>query len=81
MYNDLIGKRVNVIISSRAANLLEYTGTLVSENNEIIELSNVNISYLILNIQKGIFGDNINKYKENVNKVIINKKYIISCND
>ena len=34
MYNDLIGKRVNVIISSRAANLLEYTGTLVSENNE-----------------------------------------------
>ena len=81
MYNELIGKRVNVIISSRAANLLEYTGTLVSENNEIIELSNVNISYLILNIQKGIFGDNINKYKENVNKVIVNKKYIISCND
>lgn len=81
MYNELIGKRVNVIISSRAANLLEYTGTLVSENNEIVELSNVNISYLILNIQKGIFGDNINKYKENVNKVIINKKYIISCND
>ena len=81
MYNELIGKRVNVIISSRAVNLLEYTGTLVSENNEIIELSNVNISYLILNIQKGIFGDNINKYKENVNKVIVNKKYIISCND
>ncbi len=81
MYNELIGKRVNVIISSRADNLLEYTGTLVSENNEIIELSNVNISYLILNIQKGIFGDNINKYKENVNKVIVNKKYIISCND
>ncbi len=81
MYNELIGKRVNVIISSRAVNLLEYTGTLVSENNEIIELSNVNISYLILNIQKGIFGDNINRYKENVNKVIVNKKYIISCND
>ncbi len=81
MYNELIGKRVNVIISSRADNLLEYTGTLVSENNEIIELSNVNISYLILNIQKGIFGDNINRYKENVNKVIVNKKYIISCND
>jgi len=81
MYNEFIGKRVNVIISSRADNLLEYTGTLVSENNEIIELSNVNISYLILNIQKGIFGDNINRYKENVNKVIVNKKYIISCND
>ncbi len=81
MYKELIGKRVNVIISSRADNLLEYTGTLVSENNEIIELSNVNIPYLILNIQKGIFGDNINRYKENVNKVIVNKKYIISCND
>ena len=29
---------------------------------------------------KGIFGGNINKYRENVEKVIINKKYIISCN-
>jgi len=77
---DLIGSKVTIIVSSRGDNLLEYIGILVSENEDAIELRNVDISYLMLNFQKGIFGGNINKYKENIEKVIISKRYIISCN-
>ena len=80
MFSSLIGERVNIVISSRADNLLEYTGTLASENEDSIELKDADISYLMLNFQKGIFGNNINKYKTNLEKVVINKKYIISCN-
>lgn len=79
MYKDLIGERVNVVVSSRGDTMLEYIGTLVSETDDTLELENTDISYLMLNFQKGIFGNNINKYKENVDKVIINKRYIISC--
>jgi len=80
MFSSLIGEKINIVVSSRADNLLEYTGTLVSENEESIELKDANISYLMLNFQKGIFGNNMNKYKENLEKVIVNKNYIISCN-
>ena len=81
MYKDLIGEKVTIIVSSRGDNLLEYIGTLLSETEDMVELRNVNISYLMLNFQKGIFGGNINKYKENIDKVIINKRYIISCDN
>ena len=80
MFKNLIGEKVTVMISSRGDNVLEYYGTLISENEESIELSNVGISIMMLNFQKGLFGSNMNKYKEDVEKVIINKKYIISCN-
>ena len=80
MFKSLVGEKVTVVVSSRGDNLLEYVGTLFSENDDVIELKNVDISYLILNFQKGILGGNINNYKENIDSVIINKKYIISCN-
>jgi len=79
MYKSLIGSRVSIFVSSRGDNLMEYVGVMSAENDEAVELTNVNISYLMLNFQKGIFGNNINVYKTNVSKVIINKKYIISC--
>ena len=79
MYKSLIGEKVTIIVSSRGDNLLEYVGTLLSENKNAVELKNVEISYLMPNFQKGIFGGDINKYKENLEKVIINKRYIISC--
>ena len=80
MFKSLIGEKVEVIVSSRSDNLLEYRGTLLSDSEKEIELSNVDIACLISAFQKGIFGDNIIKYKTNLEKVIINKKYIISCN-
>ena len=80
MFKSFIGERVTVIISSRGDNLLEYYGVLKEENEDSIELTSVDISYLMLNFQKGIFGNNINKYKVNLPNVILNKKYIISIN-
>ena len=80
MYSELIGERVTVVVSSKGDTMLEYIGTLVGESDDSIELEKTDISYLMLNFQKGIFGGNINRYKENLDKVIINKRYIISCN-
>lgn len=80
MYKSMLGEQVTIVVSSRGDNLLEYVGTLHSENENSLELKNVDISYLMLNFQKGILGDTINKYKENLDSVIINKRYIISCN-
>lgn len=79
MFKDMIGSTVTVVVSSRGDTLLEYIGTLSSESEDVIVLSNVDISYLMLSFQKGIFGGDINKYKKNLDKVIINKRYIISC--
>ena len=79
MYSDLIGEKVTVVVSSKGDTMLEYIGTLVSETEDTLELKDVDISYLMLNFQKGIFGSNINKYKDNLEKVIINKRYVISC--
>lgn len=80
MYSSLIGEVVTVIVSSRGDNVLEYIGTLKNEDEQSIVLTNVDISYLMLNFQKGFFGGNISKYKDNLEKVIINKRYIVSCN-
>ena len=60
---DLIGERITIVVASRGDNLLEYVGTLKEETEELVTLTNVDISYLMLNFQKGIFGGNINKYK------------------
>ena len=79
MFKEFIGEKVNIVISSKGDNILEYYGTLTNESENAVELINVSISIMMLNYQKGIFGGNINKYKENIDKVIINKKYIISC--
>ena len=59
MYKDLAGEKVTIVVSSRGDNLLEYVGTLSSENGDLLELKNVNISYLMLSFQKGIFVDNM----------------------
>jgi len=82
MYKSLIGEKVTIVVSSRGDNLLEYVGTLSNENEDTIELTNVDISYLMLSIQREVFGglaNNMRKYQENLERVIINKRYIISC--
>lgn len=80
MYKNLIGLEVNVIVSSKSENLLEYQGILEKEDETTIVLKNANISYLMLNFQKGFFGNNLGQYKTDIDEVIINKRYIISCN-
>ena len=49
MYNFNVGERISVVASSRGDNLLEYVGTFIRETDEIIELENVEIGYLLLN--------------------------------
>ena len=80
MFKEFMGQNITIIISTRTDNLLEYSGILESETDENIVLKDANICYMMLNIQKGIFGNNINQYKRNLEKVIVNKSYIISCN-
>ena len=82
MYKSFVGEKVTVVVSSRGDNLLEYVGTLSNENEDAIELTNVDISYLMLSIQREVFGglaNNMRKYQENLERVIINKRYIIYC--
>lgn len=81
MYKNLIGSNVNVIVGSRAEYLLEYCGRLVSETDTTIELNDVEVSYLLPQFQKGLFGSGIAKFKEEVKTIIINKQYIISCDN
>ena len=81
MFESFIGKRVSVIVSTRGDNVIEYTGVLSSEMENALEMTNVDISYLMLNYQRGFFGNGISQYKTGVGKVVINKNYIISCNE
>ena len=80
MYKDLIGLNVTIIISSKTDNLLEYVGILEKEDENTLTLKNATIGYLMVNIQRGIFGNGMTQYKTDVDEVIINKKYVISCN-
>ena len=81
MFKDLLGEKATLIVSTRSDYILEYTGTITNENEYSVTLSNVSISIMMLNFQKGIFGNNMNVYRENLDEVVLNKKYIISCND
>ena len=78
MFNSFIGEKVIVVISTRADSLLEYMGTLSSESEDAIELSNVDVTCL-LPVNGIIVVRPRNRIKNNFEKVIINKKYIISC--
>ncbi|MBO4245435.1 MAG: hypothetical protein J5892_01690 [Bacilli bacterium] len=78
MFQGLVGKRVNILVSTRGEMLLEYHGLLVEEKEDAIILENTEIRMMMLNFQKGIFGNNINRYKEDISRIVVNKKYVIS---
>lgn len=80
MFEDLLNNQVEIITTTRGQNVFEYKGMLIKENNETVTLKNVSINYAITDFQKNVFGGNITTYKQNIEKVILNKKYIISCN-
>ena len=80
MFKELINNEVTVIVSSKTEMLLEYTGILSNEDETTIKLKNVYINIAMLNFQKNFFGSNMGSYKQNIDEVIINKRYIISCN-
>ena len=80
MYKDFKDSIVNVIVSSKGDTILEYNGLLVSEDDKTIHLNNVTINYAMLNYQRNMFGGGISSFKQNLNNVVINKEYKISCN-
>ena len=69
-----------IIVSTRTEMVLEYNGVFVSEDINTLVLKNVSITSAMLNFQKNMFGTGLGQYKENIDTVIINKNYIISCN-
>lgn len=81
MFKELINCEVNVIVSTKTEMLLEYTGILSNENETSIKLKNANISIAMLNFQKNFFGSNMGAYKQDIDEIIINKSYIISCSN
>ncbi len=79
MYKDLINERVTVLVATRGDVVLEYEGTLTEENDTEIVLNDASIATMLMSVQVSVFGKNMNKYREDIDKVVINKKYIISC--
>lgn len=79
MYNEFLNNNVTVFVSTRAEQFLEYNGFLESENDYSIVLKNASIKFAMANFQKGMFGGGISTMAENIERIIINKKYIMSC--
>ena len=76
-YEKCIG---NVIVSSHGESMLEYTGILISEYDNTIQLRDATITRVMQSLQKSIFGSEVMTYKRNISVVSINKNYVISCN-
>ena len=77
MYKELLGKNVTVLVATKGDIVLEYTGTLLSESDTEIELVNASIATMIMNVQRAVFGSNINKYKEDIDKFNDKEKTIL----
>lgn len=80
MYSDFINCEVVVIVSTRAETVFEYKGLLCVETDNTLKLKDAEINIAMLNFQKNFFGGEMAAYKQNIDEVVINKDYIISCN-
>ncbi len=79
MYKDLINEEVTILVATKGDIVLEYNGTLELETDNEIELKDATISTMLMNVQRSVFGSNMTKYREDIDKVVVNKKFIISC--
>ncbi len=79
MYNEFLNNNVTVFVSPRTEHFLEYKGFLESENNDTITLKNASIKLALINFQRNVFGGGMSTMAENIERIIINKKYIMSC--
>ena len=73
MYSEFKGQYVTFIISPRSNQLLEYTGVLEAETEDSIIMTGTDISYLMLNFERGLLGHNIGnsmtQFKKGLNEV------------
>lgn len=79
MYKEYINSKVVVIVSSKAETLWEYTGVLCDLDENSIKLRDVQINQVMLNFQKNMFGSGMSAYNQEIEEVILNKNYVISC--
>lgn len=79
MYKDFINQEVSVLVSTRAENFLEYTGELTEETEKTITLKNANIIFSTGKVNASMFGANALTLKNDIDTTIINKEYILSC--
>ena len=77
---ELIGEPVFVLATARTGNILEYYGVLDAEDKDSVTLKDVTINFGAPNYQTKIISASIVKYKQNLEKVVINKDYVVSVN-
>lgn len=79
MYKDLIGKKVLVIVSTRADRVMDYEGFVCSEDDKCLKLRDLSINIQLSNMQTSIFGHQTGSfYESTLSSAIINKDYIVS---
>ena len=79
MYNEFINNKVVILVSARTEGLWEYSGLLVEVDEKFLKLKNVTISQAMLNMQRNMFGSAVGAYKQNIEEIVLNKDYIVSC--
>lgn len=75
----LLNKNVVVLVSTRTEQFLEYDGYLYEVNEDTITLKYASINLAMMSFQKNVFGNSMGNYLSNLDTVIINKNYIMSC--
>ena len=82
MYERFMNNQVSVLVTPKSDNFLEYKGTLVEENENIIVLNNAVIEVGTTTAGKKMsFVQGAYLVKSDINTVAINKEFIISCNN
>lgn len=83
MYSELIGRKVTVIIFVGNEKIMKYDGILASQSEEEILLQDASFEMLIgdyaRSLTSSLMGTTNIEYMKNIDRVIINKRYIISC--
>ena len=80
---NFINKNLNIFVATHSNGFLKYEGVCVEENDDTITLENATIKAAIaIKATKFVFGGEAGTvYEENIKKAVINKKYMISCNE
>ena len=70
MYNSLLNQEVSIIVSIKGNGVYWYEGILSDEDETTLKLRNV------------VIRDYVGMFRiDNLETVIINKEYVISCNN
>ena len=82
MFELLIDCNVIAMVTGKGEAVYVYRGTLVEENEKTIILKNCRIEMSMTASQRNMnfLGSDAFVFQDNVESVIINKEYIMSCN-